>query len=109
MRFYVGLTDYDWYCFLAGRSGLDEVNFWQPSGAIRFAALSPGEPFLFKLHHPRNFIVGGGSFAHWSPLPLEMAWEVFAEKNGAATFDEMKARLFRYRTGPPDRQIGCIL
>ena len=109
MRLYVGLTDYDWYRFLASRDGLDEVNFWQPSGQFQFKALSPGEPFLFKLHSPRNFIVGGGLFAHWSPLPLEMAWEVFGERNGATTFEEMKARLFRYRTGPPDREIGCIL
>jgi len=109
VRLYVGLTDVDWYRFLASREVLDEVNFWQPSGRFQFRALSPGEPFLFKLHYPYNAIVGGGFFAHWSPLPLEIAWEVFREKNGAATFEEMKTRLLEYRTGPPDRDIGCIL
>lgn len=109
MRLFIGVTDDGWYRFLAGRPGLDEVNFWQPSGRFRFRALSPGEVFLFKLHSPENFIVGGGVFAHWSALPLEMAWEVFAEKNGAATFEQMKRRLLGYRTGPPDREIGCIL
>jgi len=36
------------------------VNFWQPSGKQQFRALAPGELFLFKLHSPDNFIVGGG-------------------------------------------------
>ncbi len=64
MRAFVAVTDKDWYQFLAGRPNLDEVNFWQPSAATGFAALEPGEPFLFKLHSPGNYIVGGGFFAH---------------------------------------------
>src|SRR2546425_10731748 len=82
MRFYVGVTDFDWYRFLASRPHIDEVNVWQPSGRVRFGALLPGELFLFKLHHLRNFIVGGAFFAHWSPLPASLAWEAFGEKNG---------------------------
>jgi hypothetical protein len=35
MRLYVGITDGDWYESLAARPGLDEVNFWQPSGGPR--------------------------------------------------------------------------
>ena len=50
MRFFVGVTDYDWFRFLAARTGIDEVNFWQPSGGIAFKALQPGGLFLFKLH-----------------------------------------------------------
>jgi hypothetical protein len=38
----------------------EEVNFWQPSGSRRFRVWQAGEPFLFKLHSPENFIVGGG-------------------------------------------------
>lgn len=88
MRFFVGVTDYDWFRFLAGRPDIDEVNFWQPSGSVGFRAIQPGEPFLFKLHSPRNYIVGGGFFAHWSPLPVSLAWEAFGEKNGAASLTE---------------------
>ena len=32
MRFFVGITDRDWFDFLSRLKGLDEVNFWQPSG-----------------------------------------------------------------------------
>jgi len=37
---FVGNTDFDWFTFLAARQ-LEEVNFWQPSGAIPFARSSP--------------------------------------------------------------------
>jgi putative restriction endonuclease len=39
----------------------DEVNFWQPNSLRTFRALGEGELFLFKLHAPQNYIVGGGS------------------------------------------------
>ena len=74
MRLYVGITDRDWYQFLGARPDLDEANFWQPSGSRAFRGLQPGEPFLFKLHSPMNFIVGGGFLARYSPLPAELAW-----------------------------------
>ena len=61
MKAFVAVTDGDWFRFLGSQRELDEVNFWQPGGNRRFAALSPGEPFLFKLHAPENFIVGGVS------------------------------------------------
>jgi hypothetical protein len=35
-----------------------------PGDAAPFRALQPGELFLFKLHAPLNFIVGGGVFAY---------------------------------------------
>lgn len=64
MRFWVGVTDGDWYRSLAAQPGIDEVNFWQPSGGREFRTLAPGDLFLFKLHAPVNAIVGGGVFAH---------------------------------------------
>lgn len=85
LTIYVGLTDRDWHEFLSQGPRRDEVNFWQPSGRTQFRALRPGELFLFKLHHPRNFIVGGGIFGHASILPVSLAWEVFGEGNGAPT------------------------
>jgi putative restriction endonuclease len=113
MNLYVGVTDNDWFRFLSQLSGVDEVNFWQPGGKHRFQSLRPGELFLFKLHSPLNFIAGGGFFAHSSILPVSLAWEAFGEKNGTATFQEMRAKILEYRdsdTDPhEDFEIGCIL
>lgn len=60
MRLLVAITDSKWFDYLAELRP-DEVNFWQPSGSGSFQALSPGEPLLFKLHSPNDFIVGGGN------------------------------------------------
>lgn len=113
MKLYVGVTDDDWFRFLSARPALDEVNFWQPSGSRRFRALNLGEPFLFKLHAPHHFIVGGGFFASYSALPLQMAWEAFGEKNGARSLAEMRLRIARYRRVAADPRenftIGCIV
>ena len=83
MRAWVAVTDKDWYRFLSRRSDFDEINFWQPGGNREFHTLSPGEPFLFKLHYPDNAIVGGGFFTHSSRVPASVAWDAFGEKNGA--------------------------
>ncbi len=112
MKAYVGVTDYDWFRFL--KSGdVEEVNFWQPSGSNHFRALDQGELFLFKLHSPRNFIVGGGFFAHFSIIPHRTAWEFFGVANGAGSFQEMETRIGKYRRVVPDARssfdIGCIL
>ena len=112
-RIYVGVTDGEWFELLRSLGGIDEVNFWQPSGSSRFRALSPGELFLFKLHSPRNFIVGGGFFGHFSLLPVSLAWAAFEEKNGARSLEEMRRRIEKYRREPEDRfadyTVGCIL
>jgi putative restriction endonuclease len=113
MKFWVGITDNDWYGVVSRLPNIDEVNFWQPSEGKTFRALAPGSPFLFKLHSPLNFIVGGGYFAHWTRLPISLAWEAFKEKNGARSFQEMREHIVRYRKGDDSRslefQIGCIL
>jgi len=75
---------------LSGLPRIDEVNFWQPSGRKRFQGLNSGEPFLFKLHRPYDYIAGGGFFAHSTVLPVSLAWETFGEKNGAGSFLEMR-------------------
>ena len=89
MRAYVGITDRDWFECLRRIPKLDEVNFWQPSGNREFKAILPGELFLFKLHSPNNFIVGGGIFVHFSLLPISLAWETFGTSNGANSLSEM--------------------
>jgi putative restriction endonuclease len=114
VRFFVGITDRDWFDFLSHLDGLDEVNFWQPSGQQQFRALQIGEPFLFKLHSPDDFIVGGGFFSHFTILPASIVWQAFGEKNGARTEEDMLTRIARYRRAPSpgaadDYQIGCIL
>ena len=113
MKIYIGVTDNEWYRFLSQLPNVDEVNFWQPGGSSRFRTLKPGELFLFKLHSPQNFIAGGGFFTHASLLPVSLAWEAFGEKNGAATFEEIRSKILQYRgstTDPrQDFEIGCIL
>lgn len=114
MRFFVGITDRDWFDFLSRVNGLDEINFWQPSGQQKFRALQIGEPFLFKLHSPDDYVVGGGFFSHFTILPASIVWQAFGEKNGAPTEEEMRSRIARYRRAPnpsagDDYQIGCIL
>ena len=93
MRAFVGVTDGDWYELLAAQAHLDEVNFWQPGGNRVFRVLEPGELFLFKLHSPQNFIVGGGVFAHATILPISLAWDAFGIANGAPTLQEMRERV----------------
>jgi putative restriction endonuclease len=109
MKLWVGVTDGDWFEFLRARRP-DEVNFWQPSGARQFKVLQPGELFLFKLHSPRNYLVGGGFFVRHSTLPCSLAWAAFGEKNGVADIAQFRARILKYRrSGPmePDPLVGC--
>ena len=97
MQAFVAITDRDWFDLLRSLPQLEEVNFWQPSGNRQFRALNPSELFLFKLHRPDDYIVGGGLYAHSSILPISLAWETFVEKNGARTLVEMRTRVEKYR------------
>ena len=85
VKAYVGVTDGDWYRFLAGRPDLTEVNFWRPAGARAFKALTLGEPFFFKTHMPHNRVVGGGFFSGFAPLRVSVAWSFYGEANGTAS------------------------
>lgn len=106
----IAVTDGGWFEILRRRPDLGEVNFWAPSAA-NFRALQPGELFLFKLHAPRNVIVGGGIFAYANALPCSLAWEAFGEANGARSAQEMRSRIARYRRADAsdrsDFEIGC--
>ena len=96
----IAVTDGDWFEMLRQQPNLGEVNFWAPSAAS-FRALQPGEMFLFKLHAPRNVIVGGGIFAYANALPCSLAWEAFKEANGTCSAQDMRARIARYRRADP--------
>ena len=86
------------------------MNFWS-SSATSFKALAEGELFLFKLHAPRNFVVGGGVFFRADTLPCSLAWEAFGEANGAASLVQMRERVAKYRRADrgdrSDFTIGC--
>jgi putative restriction endonuclease len=111
MRVYVGITDREWFEMLSAM-GPDEVNFWKPGERGSFGVLQPGEMFLFKLHAPLNFIVGGGFFVRFvRDLPVSFVWDAFREKNGVRSMPEFLARVRKYRGRPTeaDPKIGSIV
>jgi len=104
----IAVTDDDWFEMLRQPPGRAEVNFWAPSG-VGFQALEPGELFLFKLHSPRNYIVGGGIFAYANVMPCSLAWAAFGEANGAGSSQEMRTRIAKYKKiDPADRSDFTI-
>lgn len=112
MKGFVGVTDWDWFRQLR-REEPDDVNFWRPSGQL-LRALQPGDPFLFKLHAPRNVIAGGGFFVESRQLPVSQAWMAFERRNGVRDHDELLTRIDHYRrarsgSGPSDPLIGAVL
>lgn len=111
MQIYVGITDYNWFQFLKERK-YEEVNFWKP-GNQPFKALQENDLFLFKLHAPQNYIVGGGYFVKYSLLPTYLAWSAFEEKNGTASLRELNNAIEKYRVRnniiAQNPQIGCII
>ena len=110
VRLWVANTDPDWFDFLASQPGIDEVNFWQPTGSSNFGAIQPGELFLFRLKSPRNAIGGYGVFSHASNLPISLAWEAFGIKNGAPTLADVRQRVGKYRDHANQYEnytIGC--
>ena len=113
MDLFVAVTDGTWHEQLSSMSGLDEANFWKPRDQEEFKALRPGGVLLFKLKAPLNAIVGGGVFAHWSLLPVSLAWDAFEERNGARSFAELRSRIERINRWVPrpqeDYKIGCII
>jgi putative restriction endonuclease len=110
LKVWIGITDSSWFKQLRALRP-EEVNFWQPGGSTVFRALPEEGLFLFKLHHPDNYIVGGGYFVRHSFLPVSLAWKAFGVGNGVKDLAEFKARIERYRRGEAghDPTIGCIV
>jgi putative restriction endonuclease len=97
MKFYVAVTDHEWFNYLRDLPNVDEVNFWQPSPGPTFKALEKGDIFLFKLHRSsrtnhRDLIASGGLFAFYPVLPISLAWEAIEKQNGAPFCPEMRQR-----------------
>jgi putative restriction endonuclease len=109
MRGFIGHTDAGWWRSLSASPELSEVNFWRPGGRT-FAALTPGEPFFFRLKSPVNRIGGFGLFARYAALPVWRAWEVFGPANGVRDEREFVERLERLARRPVSHTsvIGCI-
>lgn len=112
MKFFVGVTDQNWFQYLA-KEQPEELNFWQPSGRQKFKAIQSNDLFLFKLHSPNNFIVGGGFFVRHSFLPISLAWEAFGNNNGTSNYLNFRNAIHKYRKSDfrsePDPTIGCII
>ena len=112
MKMYIGVTDNNWYENLKNGDH-DEINFWRPGGKTPFKALNVGDMFLFKLHNPLNYLVGGGFFLNFSLLPISLAWDAFEKGNGANSFAIFQQQIYKYRKTnritDPDPQIGCII
>jgi putative restriction endonuclease len=110
LKIWIGITDTNWFEQLRAQKP-EEVNFWQPGGSTAFRALSEAGLFLFKLHHPDNYIVGGGYFLRHSFLPVSLAWKAFGLGNGVQGLSEFNERIRKYRKGDAghDPTIGCII
>lgn len=107
-------TDFGWYRHLLGLGRIEDANFWTPSAQRAFRG-EAGAPFLFKLKAPRRAICGFGLYVRYSRLPDWLAWECFGQRNGCASFDEMRARIggirsrMNYRPTRQSDEIGCIV
>lgn len=110
MKYYLGVTDINWYNYLSHQVR-DDVNFWQPGGNLAFRVLASGQPFLFKLKSPINAIGGVGFFSSHTFLPLSLAWDVFGNGNGCDSFEELQRMIIPLRKDKSNLNptIGCIV
>jgi len=110
MRYYIGQTDYDWFTYLSQISP-EDVNFWRPGGKTNFKVLQPGAPFLLKLKSPYSAIAGVGFFSSHTFLPITVAWDTFGNRNGCATFEQLRIKILAYRDGHKEHNpvIGCTV
>ena len=121
-KFYVGVTDYEWYRFL--KTGLPddqkdiEIDFWRSAASGKFQALEPGDLFLFKLRNRtgnwrlNGKIVGAAQFKRFEFNTVEEAWEKYHEGNGCmkcSTFQGMIKLINKGKDVELGKEIGCII
>ena len=97
----VAITDQRWFSHFRPSdrvTEVDEVNFWRPAEQREFRALREGEPFFFRLKAPYNAIAGFGFFAVSSRMTVQLAWEIFGDRNGDATQVDFERRISEYRS-----------
>lgn len=108
-------TDLDWFLHFRPEDRqvrIDEVNFWQPTSNQNFGALQRGQPFFFRLKQPQYAIAGFGLFARFDRLPLQLAWDVFGQRNGFADEASFRRALAQYRSRMADpllQDLNCIV
>jgi putative restriction endonuclease len=97
---FIALTDKSWFDFLSSRTSsgvLDEVNFWSPRAKRPMKTMTPGDPIFFRLKAPHNAIAGYGFFALFRVLDLDLAWDMFGERNGDPDRLHFFDRIGKYR------------
>ena len=52
--------------------------------------------FLFKLHHPYNYIVGGVFFVKYSLSQTYLSWDAFGEENGTKSLRKLNDVIGKY-------------
>lgn len=109
MNFYIGVTDTDWFEYLAGINP-DEVNFWNLESRD-FRAINIGELFLLKNKYPDNAIVGGGYYFKNFKIPMSLAWMSFNNKNGTSSYKEFSDKIYKFHgtnhKEDPDPMVSC--
>ena len=112
MKFYLGVTDNEWFDYLS-KINPEDINFWQPGGNSTFKVIQAGAPFLFKLKRPNNAIGGIAFFSSHSILPISVAWDVFGNRNGSVSFQEFESNIRRLRSRDnslnTNPNIGCVV
>jgi len=111
MKFYVGVTNNDWFYQLRDEGAEEPINFWRPT-TRRFRSLEFGDFFLFKLHSPKDYVVGGGTYADFKVLTASSAWQEFGVRNGTPSQTELQNRLAEMRSKmqmADDPQFGSIV
>lgn len=111
----VANTDERWFLHFRPTDQItkvDEVNFWRPMEQREFHILSPGQPFFVRLKSPYNAVAGFGFFATSSLMSVQLAWEIFGDRNGDATQAEFEQRIREYRERegrPVDAPLRCLV
>lgn len=103
MKLWVGTTNNKWFRFLAAKGSFEEINFWRPTPQPYRQDFYPGMPFLFKLHAPDEFIVGGGFFLRFVPVPLSLAWAAFREANGESMLEGFRRLIGKHLPTLPQK------
>lgn len=120
-KFYVGITDSEWYSCLKKEyeNGklTQPVNFWRPGGSA-FKVIQKGDLFLFKLRHNKKSkeengdIVGGGTFLRYEKMSISEAWQKYGRRNGRDSLEAMHRSLSSIQKKndvQSGAEIGCIL
>lgn len=109
---FIAHTHADWFDYLSTQAingRLDEVNFWFPTRQNTPKRFAPGAPVFFRLGKPHRKIVGYGFFASFQLVPLSLAWETFATRNGAPDRSTFYTRLDRMTSERQALPLACMV